>query len=1023
MSEVVRKDGSRSRVTITVESTGALSLCAGPVDLPGARICSGIFPSSGKGVRAEVEALESTLKSAWSSHALTADLPQPKEWVVCQVYVPMDVLERCTGRSLYQQTYAKVGWVDRMTKNLLGLPAVRMQFRLPARAVQCIYETLEVNIRATSEKSVHVTPLGAKVITQARIEFKQMKMDSADATRLITLVSLMGSAVCANLATTPGYSQDPTEIVLFGHGMKDEDDAWKDNLDYQVKREATTAPKTLKKGITIKARTEDAEALVDEKPCWQELVAEMTSDQISHKMMGPSILPVTASLSDTATNQYSGIMRHYQQPMSVMSGKPLEQPPKEGWQNRRIDLFLEKVSDHIIANMSSHHIEWGVPKKWTDGETRMAQKLAWSDQDQIPDSFVKQGELNLPENKYARLVTSLSKGEAYRWAEVVGIAEHCCVSMFPRWFTKGISDIDERIEGFMAQQDEGNHWSFDFSKMDSTWTHANKQSLGKFFRRLAERMDAVANIWMPEEQGHDTRLFRIRLRAFTIALERTATMLFSGERMTSLGNRLLVIAMFTSYIADAHPAFQWRSATGWASDEVFAEAADIVIAHGTAPIGDDSGNWGPPDLFDWNIGDGDDALVRLATDVGLTEAQVPDWRIKGYPKWQSKKVEARLVWYFEQFHKLIEVAIQPSDAASEVLSRFHFMRKTVVVMDGYADTVYQFTHMMKLSKIGKILAIKPEKRETVGTHGQSWSPTTEEVTHWATSVLVRYNDYKDMPVYRGIILNTVIGVLMEYNICGQTAELSAEDGRNPHMHFPESTNLVQLVHMVSGAISQQEMEPWKIAVFLSSVRGKSPPEVRRIMRNPETDLAIWDALFMRAPVYKEDRHDVHGFLARHAIPAAVADALGFDLPENLAVDLGEVEQVPKTSDVTPPGASPPELPGTESGFGVSDAIQQGESKVSPTYEQQQVGAVAGTGPGSKGDAKSPHGYARSTNSSAQYTGNVDTPGLPSSDASSSTGHAHGCEHFRAELGGGVAPGKRGKRGGRKVHKKEKNAAQ
>jgi hypothetical protein len=281
--------------------------------------------------------------------------------------------------------------------------------------------------------------------------------------------------------------------------------------------------------------------------------------------------------------------------------------------------------------------------------------------------FVKAAELMLDEKKLPRMVVSCGMDVALRNAVTLSGAEKLAITIMRLLMTKGMTldEIDVMIAQYMTTNRGRRFFSMDYSKMDSTWTRKDRARVRKVIECLAE-LAMAGYLECHKKQmidPTDTGKLYIEMKHYLLIMEACDAYLFSGERMTSLGNRLLVIMIHCAEILKFRGEYELRCMLeAWLGCE---------------------GTSGSEYAKTYQMGDGDDAAG-----VVLSEYVSAD----------------HMTLCYRAYGKIIEV--QFSTEVMELLSRHHVMHN---------DTVH---HVPKIPKnLGRCVASPIRGRKnTTHTH-------------------------------------------------------------------------------------------------------------------------------------------------------------------------------------------------------------------------------------------------------------------------------------------------------------------
>lgn len=391
-------------------------------------------------------------------------------------------------------------------------------------------------------------------------------------------------------------------------------------------------------------------------------------------ILAPEVIEIIRALSPTKENEISGVHRHLRVLKHPLTGKKLQMPTPEVEQ--RMWDATQIIGDHMVRKAEEYvaqiaHFE--PPKKWTETmkaempekaeQARQADGAITTWKQRLLQGFNKLGEFMLALSKHARLIGNPGPVANMEDAMSIGPLENLMKYCYPHLITKKLSqdECDEAITKTLRWMQRSGHFpeSDDFSAMDSSWTINDRARL----RRLANRiLTPIRDHLMMTLRNYDhvldadARKKKIKwaLRYITVLMDPTDAILFSGERMTSLMNRWLVLIL--------ESAEDLRCLGRQAGEHAILAMLDGKFRKTT-------------------VGDGDDNLQGI---------------IPGRYKSQEERINR-----FAEMYKLLEPCSAPDEKTdAEVLSRYHI----------WCGEHTGYIHVGKLERnLGRLIAFRIQR--------------------------------------------------------------------------------------------------------------------------------------------------------------------------------------------------------------------------------------------------------------------------------------------------------------------------
>jgi len=424
----------------------------------------------------------------------------------------------------------------------------------------------------------------------------------------------------------------------------------------------------------------------DQLPDADEVPITVTTEQI-----GPNIIPVRAPMASCLTNEIKGVERH------------LAAGTRGQYTDKAYERFQDAVAvvrESLIEEFARHELfkEAKLPEKWGECLREAVAEAAPFERLFKLAGFLKSGELGLNVDKRPRLIGNPGPYEAGAQAELLSIFEQYFAYLFPGLVTKGLTleETDERLREVLEENKKTKRKlaSCDFAAMDSSWHPHEKKMVVELVQECARHLvDAL--VCPNTVDPCDFAKLQWRLREIIVSISWEDMILFSGERGTSIYNRLLVLILRTAEI------MRLRGGGG----KTGRAAAIAFWAHNRRRC--------PAEEGDTDVGDGDDTV--------FTADDYDD--------------EKAIVDAYTHYGKTIEPVI--STTALEVLSRYCFLSKGG-----------KFYALVKPHKNMERATYAIRQRTAVIDGVVSRGPTAHEHAQWSTASYQRAIAAKQTPVVR-----------------------------------------------------------------------------------------------------------------------------------------------------------------------------------------------------------------------------------------------------------------------------------
>lgn len=414
-----------------------------------------------------------------------------------------------------------------------------------------VYDAINDGIvRATQEKTSKDVIAALSPVSFAKTAFKSLVKDKS--VKLSDGLT-MGASMMA-VAAIAGYIADQrARLVTVFEGVAEEveyseEDVANECGELVARRVPETEHKDIRDGVTVIPFTEEQlEENAQRNGTVPRHLREVCTS--TDRLIGPPIFASTASLdTDVLETEYSGVKRH------LNKKKQLEYA--EG-AKERFDEAADLVCGILLESIESDDVyEPKLPEGWTDATVDEAVAQLSEQRPAQMKGFAKPKEVGLPVDKDARLVGTAGVANCAANAMGISLVEQHWKKKFPGAVTKGFTNDElDKIMASRLRQYSGyskcaqkGMYSCDFSAMDSSWKFHEKEKIVEIVRKVAARL---ADILFPHVTDHDPMLtgsdkIMWLLKTLMLRIDVEDAILFSGERGTSLFNRLLVLILRTA---------------------------------------------------------------------------------------------------------------------------------------------------------------------------------------------------------------------------------------------------------------------------------------------------------------------------------------------------------------------------------------------------------------------------------------------------------------------------------------------
>jgi hypothetical protein len=306
-------------------------------------------------------------------------------------------------------------------------------------------------------------------------------------------------------------------------------------------------PRALRDGVVVRAFTTDELLNNIERgilPASADPLADFEEHRRDCVWTGPRIADVTPALDPNShQNEVLCLSRH-------LSARTKITPEKDALNREHKAYEIMKAAILKRFQEAMYFPEANLPKKWTDGLRDLAAERMSEDGTLRLRGFVKPKEIGLPEDKLPRGIGNPGPEAAARWASRVSVFEQLFCFLFPNFMMKGLTQEEQDAKvASLIQWDPTMEWfSVDFSAMDSSWNTQEKQWIVALVRDLSQMFVSARDAYVNLMDPSDFKKVHWFFKTLAVTVPQEHCILYSGERGTSIFNRLLVLMLRTAEI-------------------------------------------------------------------------------------------------------------------------------------------------------------------------------------------------------------------------------------------------------------------------------------------------------------------------------------------------------------------------------------------------------------------------------------------------------------------------------------------
>jgi hypothetical protein len=502
-------------------------------------------------------------------------------WVLYQIWtgycLPKVIYQLCTFHfeSLAEHHHAlpllfALSCIGVLFNNFFGWKQSYFVVRIGAQAVeQAVREIWNAEQEKTSMETVASAPVQTRVGNEGCDTAK--KMPSIKKVKYVYICKFVTAALAMNIAALHEEEDENFEVDEDGSAKVDTaaaEAAEKDDLQpmmYKLLRSRTSKapPNDLRDSVVIKEKTVWQLFEEKQKGVKVEVPGEQKLIDFSGVILAPEVIEIIRALQPNKENEISGAHRHLRKLKHPRTGEFLKLPSADT--EKRMYLAADTIAAHMerkarenVAKIS----HFKPPEKWS--ETMKEEMPEKAEQARQADGFIarwkqrvlkgfnKPGELMLPLLKHARLIGNLGPVSNMEDAMSVGPLENLMKVCYPHLITKKMTleECDKAIGALLDDMIKNGliPESDDYSAMDSSWTIYDRYRLrriadtvlGPIREHLNMTLRNYDHVIDAEERKKQVKW---QLKYITLLMDPKDAILFSGERMTSLMNRWLVLIL------------------------------------------------------------------------------------------------------------------------------------------------------------------------------------------------------------------------------------------------------------------------------------------------------------------------------------------------------------------------------------------------------------------------------------------------------------------------------------------------
>jgi len=436
---------------------------------------------------------------------------------------------------------------------------VRLKIESQAVSIACAQKTLAMQETVTEKAAA--TPIVTQVATQVRKTHEKVETSVRD--RYVAVCVFVASAWAGNRVTIVDQTEcvEDAETSVYAPDTSMESVGDIGVAKRILKARNCTAPTNqLRSSVRVTAKS--PEQLHHELQKGEERDIPGHDDireTFSAVVIGPELCNISAGLTGDRHDEANALTRHLKVLVSPITGEVINRDISRDAADR-----MDRATDiicSILQALAREHapdiLHWSLPSKWGASRERYHSRLVGigrTIKKPFLRGFVKLNEIGLPLNKLARLVGSMGMDICAKDAPGIACVENLFKRFMPHLVIKGLrqEDIEQRLKSFSERGSRFKQQiiSIDMSAMDSSWTIDDRSRVRRCMVAVQDEiLEFLEADFQPDlvtlcaEAKEDVRW---QLKYHNVRMAPKDAILFSGERGTSIANRLLMLIIFSA---------------------------------------------------------------------------------------------------------------------------------------------------------------------------------------------------------------------------------------------------------------------------------------------------------------------------------------------------------------------------------------------------------------------------------------------------------------------------------------------
>jgi O-acetyl-ADP-ribose deacetylase (regulator of RNase III) len=450
---------------------------------------------------------------------------------------------------------AALEWVSRRKAEW----RVRLKIESQAFSIACSQKTLAMQETVTEKAAA--TPIVTQVATQVRKLHEKVETNVRE--RYIAVCVFVTSAWAGNRVTVVGQTEcvEDAESSMIAPENPMESVGDIGVAKRILKSRNCTAPTNeLRSSVRVTAKSPEQLHHEMQKGEERDIPGhDYIKETYSAVVIGPELCNISAGLTGDRHDEAHGLTRHLKVLVSPITGEVISRELSQD-AAARMNKATDIICDILKATAREHAadiLQWSLPLKWGASRERYHSRLVGigrTIKKPFLRGFVKLNEIGLPLNKLARLVGSMGMDICAKDAPGIACVENLFKRFMPHLVIKGLrqEDIEQRLKSF---SDRGSRLkqqiiSIDMSAMDSSWTVDDRSRVRRCMvavqDEIIEFLEADFQPDLVTQCAEAKEDVRWQLKYHNVRMAPRDAILFSGERGTSIANRLLMLIIFSA---------------------------------------------------------------------------------------------------------------------------------------------------------------------------------------------------------------------------------------------------------------------------------------------------------------------------------------------------------------------------------------------------------------------------------------------------------------------------------------------